>query len=88
VFTLNLIARSVPLLKIFGYQATRQTGSHIRLTTLEMGEYHITIPQHHVRRVNTLSAILTDVAQHFQISKEEVIEQLSAVNQDSIFHTD
>lgn len=53
-----------------------------------MGEYHITISQHHVRRVNTLSAILTDVAQHFQISKEEVIEQLSAVNQDSIFHTD
>ncbi|BAP54541.1 hypothetical protein THII_0244 [Thioploca ingrica] len=68
--------RLIYLLKIFGYQVTRQTGSHIRLTTLEMGEHHMTIPQHNALRVGTLSVILTDVAQHFQMSKEEVIEQL------------
>ncbi|NJO18388.1 MAG: type II toxin-antitoxin system HicA family toxin [Thioploca sp.] len=68
--------RLVNLLKIFGYQVTRQTGSHIRLTTFKMGKHHMTIPQHNPLRIGTLSAILTDVAQHFQISKEEVIEQL------------
>jgi len=34
------------VLKRFGYQKTRQTGSHLRLTTSENGEHHITIPQH------------------------------------------
>ena len=28
---------------ILGYQITRQTGSHIRLTTTRNGEHHITI---------------------------------------------
>lgn len=34
-------------LKRFGYETTRQTGSHIRLTRIsEDGEQHITIPNH------------------------------------------
>ncbi len=32
------------LLKKYGYEITRQTGSHIRLTTSVKGEHHITIP--------------------------------------------
>ncbi len=32
------------LLQRHGYQVTRQTGSHLRLTTTRGGEYHITIP--------------------------------------------
>lgn len=63
-------------LKRFGYQKTRQTGSHLRLTTSENGEHHITIPQHDALRVGTLAAILDDVAQHFQISRDELLEQL------------
>ncbi|HLL16788.1 MAG TPA: type II toxin-antitoxin system HicA family toxin [Pyrinomonadaceae bacterium] len=31
-------------LRTFGYQVTRQTGSHLRLTTAENGEHHVTIP--------------------------------------------
>jgi predicted RNA binding protein YcfA (HicA-like mRNA interferase family) len=30
----------------FGYQVTRQTGSHMRLTTDRGGEHHITVPAH------------------------------------------
>ena len=30
----------------YGYRITRQTGSHIRLTTQINGEHHITIPGH------------------------------------------
>jgi predicted RNA binding protein YcfA (HicA-like mRNA interferase family) len=29
-----------------GYVATRQSGSHVRLTTQEHGEHHITVPNH------------------------------------------
>jgi predicted RNA binding protein YcfA (HicA-like mRNA interferase family) len=63
-------------LKSFGYQITRQTGSHMRLTTLESGEHHITIPKHDPLRTGTLTAILKDIAQHFQLSREELIDQL------------
>jgi predicted RNA binding protein YcfA (HicA-like mRNA interferase family) len=33
-------------LEKLGYTMDRQTGSHIRLTTQENGEHHITIPNH------------------------------------------
>ena len=36
----------VKILKKYGYQITRQTGSHIRLTTDIKGEHRITIPKH------------------------------------------
>ncbi|MEO6457812.1 MAG: type II toxin-antitoxin system HicA family toxin [Chloroflexia bacterium] len=63
-------------LKVLGYTVTRQTGSHIRLTTLEGGEHHLTIPQHKPLRIGTLAAILSGVAAHFGLSREELIEQL------------
>ena len=63
-------------LKIFGYEVTRQTGSHIRLTTTENGQHHITIPDHDPLRIGTLSSILTDVAEHFGKTKQEIIDQL------------
>ena len=44
-------------LRRYGYTETRQTGSHIRLTTLLNGEHHITIPRHHPLRVGTLQDI-------------------------------
>jgi predicted RNA binding protein YcfA (HicA-like mRNA interferase family) len=60
----------------FGYQITRQTGSHIRLTTTENGIHHITVPNHNPLRIGTLSNILSDIADHFQISKKELLEKL------------
>ncbi|MGH7267429.1 MAG: type II toxin-antitoxin system HicA family toxin [Candidatus Rokuibacteriota bacterium] len=39
-----------------GYHTTRQTGSHLRLTTLERGEHHITTPRHAALRVGTLAS--------------------------------
>jgi len=32
-------------LRKLGYELTRQTGSHIRLTTQQNGEHHLTIPK-------------------------------------------
>ena len=59
-----------------GYSITSQAGSHLRLTTLQHGEHHITIPQHSPLRIGTLSAILTDVATHFDISRDQLVAQL------------
>ena len=45
-------------LRRYGYEPTRQTGSHLRLTsTLQGQEHHVTVPRHDHLRVGTLSAI-------------------------------
>jgi len=57
-------------------QVSRQTGSHMRLTTLQGGEHHITIPRHKSLRVGTLNGILTDVAEHLEIEREALVRAL------------
>ena len=64
------------VLRTFGYNLTRQTGSHLRLTTEEQGEHHVTIPRHDSLRIGTLANILADVAAHFGISRDELVERL------------
>lgn len=64
------------LLAAYGYEVTRQTGSHMRLTTRKEGEHHITIPQHNPLRVGTLASILSEVAEHLGMSRDELAEQL------------
>lgn len=59
-----------------GYDVTRQTGSHIRLTTSENGTHQITIPAHNPLKIGTLNNILRDVAQHFNLSKNELLKRL------------
>lgn len=66
----------VRLLGKFGYQVTRQTGSHMRLTTQQRGEHHVTIPRHDALRVGTLAGILADVAEHLGLSRDELLEEL------------
>lgn len=60
----------------FGYQVTRQTGGHLRLTTDQNGEHHVTIPNHDALRVGTLAGILGDVAQHHGLTCEETAGRL------------
>ena len=64
------------LLEKYGYQITRQTGSHIRLTTQMNGEHHVTLPVHKDLRVGTLNAVLTDVADHLGMERNEVVAAL------------
>jgi predicted RNA binding protein YcfA (HicA-like mRNA interferase family) len=64
------------LLKKYGYEVTRQVGSHIRLTTTLKGEHHITIPAHKSLKIGTLSGILNDVAAHYKIDKSDLIKEL------------
>ena len=69
-------AEFVSSLKKFGYEVSRQKGSHIRLTTLSNGEHHLTIPNHNPIKLGTLSSILNDVALHFKLSKEDTLKKL------------
>jgi len=66
----------VKALAKLGYVVTRQTGSHIRLTTQENGEHHLTIPAHDPIKIETLNAILRDIENHFNLECEELLNQL------------
>ncbi len=60
----------------FGYEVTRQSGSHLRLTSHAHGEHHITIPNHDPLRIGTLAAILDGVAAHHELSRDDLLQQL------------
>ncbi len=63
-------------MKVFGYEVVRQNGSHIMVTSKRNGEHHLVIPNYNPIKVGTLNGIISQVAQHFQIKKEEVLTQL------------
>ena len=69
-------AELAKLLELYGYRITRQTGSHIRLTTILKGEHHITIPIHKPLKIGTLNKILGDISLHMEISKEKISEEI------------
>lgn len=65
------------LLTKYGYRVTRQTGSHLRLTsTLKDTEHHLTIPKHKPLRVGTLSSIVNEVASYLKLDRQSVIRGL------------
>lgn len=66
----------VKLLGKKGYSISRQAGSHIRLTTEQLGTHHVTIPAHRPLKVGTLASILNDIATHFGTTKETLIREL------------
>ncbi len=60
----------------FGYSVSRQTGSHMRLTSTTHGEHHVTIPNHDPLRLGTLAAILAGVAAHHGLTRDDLIQRL------------
>lgn len=72
---LSGVALAKALSKV-GYQVTRQTGSHIRLTAQIPTQHHVTVPAHDPLKVGTLSGILGDVAAHLKITRDELTQRL------------
>ena len=64
------------LLSKYGYHVTRQSGSHMRLTTERNGVHHLTIPKNKPLKVGTLNAILNAVSEHLKVSKEDILKHL------------
>jgi len=65
------------LLGRYGYKITRQTGSHMRLTSTSKGfEHNITIPRHKPLRVGTLSSIVNEIADYLEIERQKLVKEL------------
>jgi predicted RNA binding protein YcfA (HicA-like mRNA interferase family) len=65
------------LLEKYGYKLTRQTGSHMRLTSSFKGtEHHITIPRHTPLKVGTLNGILKDITSYLEIDRHQFVKDL------------
>ncbi len=69
-------AELVKALARAGYRVTRQSGSHVRLTTDTPSQHHVTVPAHDPLKVGTLAAILSDIAAHLKISRDELVRKL------------
>jgi len=65
-------------LRQFGYEPTRQTGSHVRLTTEKNGQHHITIPQKRQLTIGKINAVLWELVRHFGVPRNEIMTQLFA----------
>lgn len=63
-------------LRKLGYEVTRQTSSHIRLTTGQGGEHHVTVPDHDPLKIGTLGAILRDLAEHHDLERHVLARKL------------
>ena len=65
------------LLGQYGYRVTRQTGSHMRLTSSARGsEHHITIPEHKPLKVGTLDHIVSEIAAYLEIEHQRLVQEL------------
>jgi len=65
------------LLKKYGYEINRETGSHIRLISkFREKEHKITIPDHQPIKIGTLNNILSDLADCLKIDKKELLKVL------------
>ncbi len=64
------------LRKKYSYDFVRQAGSHIRIRTELNGEHFLTIPNHSPIKIGTLNQILSDIAEHMNLSKEEIMRAL------------
>jgi predicted RNA binding protein YcfA (HicA-like mRNA interferase family) len=65
------------LLKKYDYTITRQSGSHMRLTSSYIKSiHHITIPNHDPIKLGTLNSILNDVLEYLRMNKEDLMKNL------------
>ncbi|MDD5198414.1 MAG: type II toxin-antitoxin system HicA family toxin [Terrimicrobiaceae bacterium] len=69
-------AQLVKALRALGYAVARQDGSHIRLTTTQNGQHHVTVPNHSPVKPGTLGGILKAVALHHRLTVEELLRKL------------
>ena len=69
-------AKLVRALAELGYSATRQTGSHVRLTCEQPAQHHVTVPLHDPLRIGTLAAVLAAVADKHGLTRDELLQRL------------
>ncbi|MCL2234949.1 MAG: type II toxin-antitoxin system HicA family toxin [Defluviitaleaceae bacterium] len=67
----------IKLLSRYGYTVIRQTGSHIRLSSItNKGEHNITVPDHQPVKIGTLQNIVKDVCDMNGLEISDLYKQL------------
>lgn len=66
----------IKALKALDCESTRQSGSHVRLSTQKNGEHNITIPDHDSLRVGTFANILSELSSHHKLSRDDLLKTL------------
>lgn len=61
------------LCRRWGYERIHQVGSHIILQTEQPSHHRVAVPAHNPLRIGTLNAILSAVAAHKGVTKEEIL---------------
>ena len=69
-------AQLVRSLAKLDYVATRQSGSHVRLTCNVPTQHHVTVPNHDPLRIGTLAGILAAVADAHHMTRDELLQKL------------
>ena len=64
------------LCRDWGYQCVHQVGSHVVLETEKPSHHRLAIPDHRNLRVGTLNNILRAVAEHKNITREDILNTL------------
>jgi len=65
------------MLRRFGYETVRQSGSHLQLKSRSGGAEHlVTVPAHKTLKTGTLNAILTRVADYLKVDRASLIKDL------------
>jgi predicted RNA binding protein YcfA (HicA-like mRNA interferase family) len=62
------------LCKLWGYEQVHQVGSHVILQTSVPAHHRVAVPAHDPLRIGTLNAILSAVATHKSVPKEEILK--------------
>lgn len=67
----------IRLLRRYGYEQTRQVGSHVRLRSNLRGFPHsVTVPDHSSLRLGTLNSILSEIADYLGMERSELAREL------------
>lgn len=65
------------LLRRYGYEVVRQSGSHLQLKTCIRGfDHQVTVPAHRALKTGTLNAIVSKVATYVGTPRAEIIRDL------------
>jgi predicted RNA binding protein YcfA (HicA-like mRNA interferase family) len=65
------------MLRRYGYEVIRQTGSHIRLKSNLRGAPHqVTVPDHEALKLGTLNAIISTVAKYLERDRSQLAQDL------------
>ena len=66
----------IKALRRLGYQETRTTGSHVRVTCPGPPQHHLTIPKHDPLKLGTLASILDDLVLARKTTRDELLKIL------------